>query len=162
MLHLFPYLLFISALLLYNCNWPASGPRIISYRLWVQQTVWGGFGGSPRLSAAHLLPETDFVGIWHWPRAEAVPTGTGDRGWGFWTSTTFMWWQSSKSWAGPTAKVLWATKWESLPCLSSMQMQNVVVAASPQMLGEAMIFESWSRGSGIVQAVHATGYEMHS
>lgn len=41
MLHLFPYLLFISALLLYNCNWPASGPRIISYRLWVQQTVWG-------------------------------------------------------------------------------------------------------------------------
>lgn len=43
-----------------------------------------------------------------------------------------------------------------------MQMQNVVVAASPQMLGEAMIFESWSRGSGIVQAVHATGYEMHS
>ena len=66
------------ALPLYNCNRPASRPRIISCHLWVQQIVLGILTVPLLLVLFISRLKLWLVGFWHWPRTGAVPTGTGD------------------------------------------------------------------------------------
>lgn len=65
------------ALPVYNCNRPASRPRIISYHLQVQQIVLEILTAPVVLVLFMSRLKLWLVGFWHWTRTEAVPTGAG-------------------------------------------------------------------------------------
>lgn len=65
------------ALPVYNCNRPASRPRIISYHLQVQQIVLKILMAPVVLVLFMSRLKLWLVGFWHWARTGAVPTGAG-------------------------------------------------------------------------------------
>lgn len=127
-----------SALLLCNCNWPASRPQMISFCPWVQQIVWG-------ILVAPLIIEllTSFL------KLTLLQSSTGQEQKQFLQALVIVDEVSEQPSCGGSLQTAGQAQQQSYcelqignhchVCPQQGKYKNVVVAASPQMLFEAMI-----------------------